>query len=62
MSSSGLKEALWNIIFPLSVVDGIMGGGLLLCMNSCMFARIYVGPISLYMCVGVQGRPSPLIP
>src|SRR6218665_2292191 len=30
-----------NIVFPLSVVDGIMGG-LFLCMNSCMYARMYV--------------------
>ena len=43
-----------NIIFPLSVVDGIMGGGYFLCMNSCMFARMYIGPISLYMYVGVH--------
>src|SRR6218665_2675369 len=30
-----------NIIFPMSVVDGIMGG-LVLCMNSCIYARMYV--------------------
>ena len=31
-----------NIIFLLSVVDGIMEEGLFLCMNSCMYARMYV--------------------
>ena len=30
-----------NIIFSLSMVDGIIGG-LVLCMNSCMYARMYV--------------------
>src|SRR6218665_867563 len=31
-----------NIIFPLSVVDGIARGGLFLCMNACMYARMYI--------------------
>src|SRR6218665_2662622 len=33
-----------NIIFPLSVVDGIMGGDLILCINSCMYASMGVHP------------------
>ena len=37
-----------NIIFPLSVVDVIMGGGLFLCVNSYMYA--YVG-VHACMCV-----------
>ena len=42
-----------NIIFPLSVADGIMGA-LLLSMNSCMYARMYVYLCSsLYMYAGV---------
>ena len=36
-----IRNEWMNIVFPLSVVDGIMGG-LFLCMNSCMYARMYV--------------------
>src|SRR6218665_3616415 len=50
-----------NIIFPLSVVQGIMGD-LIFCMNSCMNARMYVGYISVYVfwcaCMYVQRRKS----
>ena len=42
-----------NIIFPLSVVDVIMGG-LVLCMNSCMYACIMNVCLSLYTYVGVH--------
>ena len=42
-----------NIIFPLSVVYGIMGGALLVCMNSCigLYAWMYVD-LCIYVCRG----------
>jgi len=43
-----------NIIFPLSVVYRIMGGGLFLCMNSnnvCISLYMYV--VCMHVCVHV---------
>ena len=45
-----IRNEWMNIIFPLSEVDGIMGG-LVLCMNSCVYARIYV-----YFCICMSGE------
>ena len=40
-----------TIIFPLSVVYGIMGGALFVCMNSCIYAWMYVY-LCIYVCRG----------
>ena len=39
--------------FPIVCGRWDNGGGYFLCMNSCIFARMYVGPIMAYISVNV---------
>ena len=51
-----IRNEWMNIIFPFSVVDGIMGAGLFYvrihaCMQECMYISVYVCLCAACMCV-----------